>query len=70
MVVSTVLDYNNPGSVVLVVTASRFRPYLSVGQLKDQLDLVPINKLLLDLGGNPSLCGIRLPCPSADIVAV
>ena len=44
--------------------------YLSVGQLEDQLDLVSVHNLLLDLRGNPSLCGIRLPGPSANIVVV
>ena len=46
----------------------RYWTDLSVGQLEDQLDLVTIDNLLLDLGGNPALGGIGLPGLGADIV--
>ena len=42
--------------------------YLSVVELKDQLDLVALDILCLDFRGNPLLIWIGLPSPCADIV--
>lgn len=42
--------------------------YLSIFKLKDELHFITIHQLLLDLRGNPSLRGIRLPGPRSNLV--
>ncbi len=44
--------------------------YLAIFQLEDQLDLVSSNLLVGQLGGDPALGGVWLPCPGADIIDV
>jgi hypothetical protein len=42
--------------------------YLAILQLQNQLNILPFLLLLFDLGANPSIGGIRLPDPRADLV--
>ena len=42
--------------------------YLAIVELEDKGHLVAIDGFLDDLGGNPALCGIGLPCSGADII--
>ena len=44
--------------------------YLSILQDKHQLHVLAVNNLLLHLGGNPTLSGVRLPGLGANIVGV
>lgn len=44
--------------------------YLAVGQLENQLDLIPLNIFRLHLRGHPSFGSIGLPCPCSHIIIV
>jgi hypothetical protein len=44
--------------------------YLAILQLEDQLHLVALDLLVDDLGGDPAVGGVGLPCPGAVLVDV
>jgi hypothetical protein len=44
--------------------------HLAIVEGKDQLDLVPVDGLLFDLGGHPSLRLVRLPGPRAHFIRI
>lgn len=46
------------------------KTYLAAVKLKDQLDLITVDSLVDNLGRDPALGGIGLPCPRTDIVVL
>lgn len=71
-VVSNNFDCENMSPAVRSLAICQGLPaaYLSVYQLEDQFDLVPLDVLGFHLRGNPSFRRIGLPCPRTDIIAM
>lgn len=65
-----VLDYSKPHVSLRVCELSPSWTHLSIDKLKDQLDLVSFDGLLLHLRGDPTLCRVGLPRLGADIVGM